>query len=123
MDLTINTEHHYNYTLLELEGSLNTFTAPLLQQAIQTAIEEGGQHLLLECSHLVNINGDGLKVLLFSHQNLPRFHEISMCNVSTPITALLELSGITRFITLSQDLHDAEILMMESDIEMGRLGY
>ena len=121
MALSINVEDHYNYTLLELDGEINATTASILNRSLRLAIEEGNRHLVLECSLLTSISSDGLKVLLNSQRNLSRFYHIAMCNVADPIASLLEMSGMTRFISINHDIHDTETMLMETDYSTGRL--
>lgn len=121
MALSINLEDHYNYTLLELDGDINANTAPILHRALNLAVEQGNCHLVLECSMLTSISSDGLKVLLVNQRKLSSFYQISMCNVAAPIVSLLEMSGMTRFITLNQDIHEAETMLMEVDYSTGKM--
>ena len=121
MALSINLEDHYNYTLLELHGEISANTAPILRRALDLAIAEGNRHLVLECSLLTSISSDGLKILLSSQRKLSTFYRISMCNVEDSIAALLEMSGMTRFVAINNDIHDAETMLMEADYSTGRL--
>ncbi len=121
MALSINLEDHFNYTLLELDGSIDAITAHTLDRAINQAIGKTNRHLILDFNLLTSISSDGLKILLSAKNRLSRFHSIALCNVSDQISSLMELSGLTRFISVNQDLHDAEILLMESDFLQGRI--
>ena len=121
MTLSVNLENHYNYTLLEVVGDINASTAPILGRALDIAIEEGNHHLVLDCSQLYTMTSAGLKVLLSRQRKLSEFHHIVMCHVSAPVTALLEISGMTRFITINADIHETEALLMEADYATGHL--
>lgn len=121
MALTINLEDHYNYTLLELDGEIDASTSGILKNALNKAIREGNQHLVLECSMLKSISSAGLKVLLASRRKLSGFNQITMCNVAQPIVSLLEMSGMTRFVSINIDIEDAETMLMETDYVSGRI--
>lgn len=121
MALTINLENHFNYTLLEIDGTVNALSAPLLHSAIRTATREGNRHLIIDCTLLKSLNSDGLKVLLSSQLELAGRYILSLCNVSRPIAALMELSGLTRYIEINYDIHEAESGLLENDYAMGRI--
>lgn len=121
MALTINLEDHYNYTLLELDGDIDARSSGILKSALNRAINEGNSHIVLECSMLTSISSAGLKVLLSTQKKLSGTYDISMCNVSAHISSLLEMSGMTRFISLNSNIEDAETMFMESDYTQGRI--
>ena len=121
MALSINLEDHYNYTMLELDGEIDASTSGILKNALNKALKEGNQHLVLECSMLNSISSAGLKVLLSSRRKLSGFHRISMCNVAQHIASLLEMSGMTRFVSINTDVDDAETMLLETDYSSGRI--
>ena len=121
MALSINLEDHYNYTMLELDGEIDASTSGILKSALNQALREGSQHLVLECSMLSSISSAGLKVLLSSRRKLSGFNRITMCNVAQHIVSLLEMSGMTRFVSINEDVDDAETMLMETDYSSGRI--
>ena len=121
MALSINLEDHYNYTLLELDGDINARSSGLLKSALNRAINEGNSHIVLECSMLTSISSSGLKVLLSTQRKISGSYHISMCNVASHISSLLEMSGMTRFIDINTNVEDAETMMMETDYSQGRI--
>ncbi|WP_252179000.1 STAS domain-containing protein [Endozoicomonas sp. 4G] len=121
MALSINLEDHYNYTLLEVQGKVDAITSHMLDRAIEAATFEGNRHLILDCSQLYSISSEGLRVLLNTRSTLTLLHSLTLCNVSRPIYSLLELTGITRYIPVANDLDEAESMLFESDAKLGRI--
>ncbi|WP_062268439.1 STAS domain-containing protein [Endozoicomonas arenosclerae] len=121
MALSINLEDHYNYTLLEVQGKVDSVTSQMLDRAIEAATFEGNRHLILDCSQLFSISSEGLRVLLNTRSTLTLLHSLTLCNVSRSIRALLELSGISRYISIASDLEEAESMLFESDAQLGRI--
>ncbi|KEQ18816.1 STAS domain-containing protein [Endozoicomonas numazuensis] len=121
MALSINLEDHYNYTLLEVQGKVDAVTSPILDHAIEAATFEGNRHLILDCSQLFSISSEGLRVLLNTRNTLTLLHSLTLCNVSRSIRALLELSGISRYVSIASDLEEAESMLFESDAQLGRI--
>ncbi|MGI9278328.1 MAG: STAS domain-containing protein [Endozoicomonas sp.] len=121
MALSINLEDHYNYTLLEVQGKVDAITSQMLDRAIEAATFEGNRHLILDCSQLFSISSEGLRVLLSTRSTLTLLHSLTLCNVSRSIRSLLELSGISRYISIASDLDEAEAMLFESDAQLGRI--
>lgn len=121
MALSINLEDHYNYTLVEIEGTVDATTAQMLDRAIEAATFEGNRHLVLDCSQLYSISSDGLRVLLNARNSLVMYHTLTLCNVSRSIQSLIDLSGVSRYIPVLPDLDEAEAFLYESDASVGRL--
>ncbi|WP_257253626.1 MULTISPECIES: STAS domain-containing protein [unclassified Endozoicomonas] len=121
MALSINLEDHYNYTLLEVEGKVDAVTSQMLDRAIEAATFEGNRHLILDCSQLFSISSEGLRVLLNTRNTLTLLHSLTLCNVSRPIRSLLDLTGVSRYIAIANDLDEAESMLFESDAELDRI--
>lgn len=121
MALSINLEDHYNYTLLEISGKVDAVSAAILDKAIESATCEGNRHLILDCSQLYSISSEGLRVLLNARNQLSMFHTLTMCNVSSTITSLFKLCGISRYIPIVSDLDEAESTLYEVGASLGHL--
>ena len=121
MALSINLEDHYNYTLLEIDGNVDAVTSQMLDRAIESATCEGNRHLILDCSDLYSISSEGLRVLLSAYRTLNLFHTLTLCSISRPIKSLLELSGVSRYLFIAEDLDEAEAMLFESDASLGRV--
>ncbi len=107
MALAINMEDHYSYTLIELAGKVDSGTADLLDRALESAITEGHRDLILDCKKLICINSQGLRVLLRALKSYSVFYTLTLCNVSGSIRALLDLTGISRFTVIRDNLDQA----------------
>nr|MDT0251711.1 STAS domain-containing protein [Endozoicomonas sp.] len=108
MELTINLESHENYTLLMIEGDINTSTVHILENAIRNATTLNHNHIVLDCTLLKSINGDGLGLLLHCQVQLSEYYYFSLYNVSDEVASLMELSGITHFIQMNTQAENAK---------------
>ncbi|WP_194842495.1 STAS domain-containing protein [Endozoicomonas sp. OPT23] len=114
MALSINMEDHYSYTLVELAGKVDSSTAELLDRTLETAIVEGHRDLILDCKQLLAINSQGLRILLRALKGYSVFYSLTLCNVSNPIRALLDLTGISRFTVIRDNLDQAAASIPDS---------
>ena len=120
MPLSINLEDNYDYTLIELAGVVDAATAQMLDRAIEAATWDGNRHLVLDCNLLTSISSDGLRVLLNARSRLSMFHNLVLCNVTTPVKSLMKLSGVARYIPIISTRSDAETLISEIDFSKGQ---
>ncbi len=108
MELTINLESYQNYTLLMLDGDINTSTIQILENALGNATRINNNHIVLDCTSLKSINSDGLNLLLHCQVQLAGHFYLSLYNVSSDVASLMELSGITHFIQMNTQAQNAE---------------
>ena len=101
MELTINLESYQNYTLMILDGDINTSTIQILENALGNATRINNSHIVIDCSLLKSISSDGLKLLLHCQVQLAGHFYLSLYNVPNTVASLMELSGITYFIQMN----------------------
>ena len=114
MALSINMEDHYSYTLMELAGKVDSATADLFEKALESAILEGHRDLILDCRLLFGISSHGLRVLIKALKSYSMFYTLTLCNVSGSVRALLDLTGISRFTVIRDNLEQAAASLPES---------
>lgn len=101
MELTINLESYQNYTLVILDGDINTSTVQILENALEGATRLDNSHIVLDCTLLRSVSSDGLKLLLHCQVQLAGHFYLSLYNVPDSVASLMELSGITYFIQMN----------------------
>ena len=101
MELTINLESYQNYTLMILDGDINTSSIQILENALGNATRINNSHIVIDCSLLKSISSDGLKLLLHCQVQLAGHFYLSLYNVPNSVASLMELSGITYFIQMN----------------------
>ena len=85
---------------LMLEGKLDTTTAPQLQDALMSALDES-QEVALDFTQLVYVSSAGLRVLLMG-QKAANANGASMrlCGVSQEIMEVFEMTGFADMLTI-----------------------
>lgn len=93
--------------LMELSGSLDAEGAPQLESAV-AALPEKVRTLILDMGGLVYLSSAGLRVLLQAHKNLAgRQGRLLLCNIPALVAQVLELSGMARMLSISENMHKA----------------
>ncbi|MGB0360979.1 MAG: STAS domain-containing protein [Endozoicomonas sp.] len=98
MELVIHLANHGEFTQLNVEGHLDSQNIHLMENALINATRQGNHNIVIDCTHLVSINGDGLKLLFQTQAELAGEFDLSLQNVKDDVADLMELSGVTYFI-------------------------
>ena len=88
-----------NNILFQLEGKLDTTTAPDLNAAIKGC--DG--HLILDFEKLESLSSAGLRVLLFTHQDMKDGQRLLLKKVPELILDILEITGFTDILNIEQE--------------------
>ena len=86
-------ERKENETLtLELEGRLDTTTAPDLEKAIKGVTEES-KNLILDMNKLEYVSSAGLRVLLAAQKQMTKVGSMKLVGVADSIMEVFEITG------------------------------
>ena len=85
--------------LIELEGRLDTTTAPDLESAIMDSID-GITDLTLNFKGLEYISSAGLRVLLSAQKKMNAKGSMKVTNVSPEIDEIFEVTGFSDILTI-----------------------
>jgi len=95
----VKTQEDGRHTLA-LEGRLDTTTAPQLQQALTTALNEA-KEILLDFKRLAYISSAGLRVLLLGQKTAKaNSASMSLCNVSEEIMEVFDMTGFSNMLAI-----------------------
>jgi anti-sigma B factor antagonist len=91
-----------NNILFQLEGKLDTTTAPDLNVAIK-GCDGHFRDLILDFEKLESLSSAGLRVLLFTHQDMKDGQRLLLKKVPELILDILEITGFTDILNIEQE--------------------
>lgn len=92
--MTINKNLEGQTLTIELEGRLDTITAPELEGVLNESLE-GITKLILEFSKLVYLSSAGLRVLLAAQKRMSKQGSMTVKNVNDTIMEVFIVTGFT----------------------------
>ena len=93
MDLTLNTRTHADYTVLEVSGEVDVYTAPALRDRITDLLDAGQHQLVVDLGGVEFLDSTGLGVLV---AGLNRTREVGgTLSLVCPQERVLKLFRIT----------------------------
>ena len=96
--LTINKTMENTTACFQLEGRLDTNTAPELEEALRDL--EGVDTLCLDFEKLEYISSAGLRVLLSAHKRMLGQGSMKITNVGEIIQEVFEVTGFSDILTI-----------------------
>ncbi len=97
--LNINKKENGDSLALELEGRLDTTTAPQLESELKDSID-GITSLVFDLEKLEYISSAGLRVLLSAQKIMNRQGEMKITHVNEVISEIFEVTGFTDILTI-----------------------
>ena len=86
-------------TCFQLEGRLDTVTAPELEQALKEVLDDAGE-LTLDFGKLDYISSAGLRVLLSAQKQMRQKGSMKLTHVSETIMEIFEVTGFSEILTI-----------------------
>lgn len=94
-ELVINTERDGSRAVLTVQGELDAYTAPGLEDHIATLLGENVTDLVLDLAQTGFLDSSGLRALLTMHRRLEAASgRLELRNPSEPVVRLLEITGL-----------------------------
>ncbi len=97
--MTINQKKDGEKLTVELEGRLDTTTAPELESALKDALD-GVSELELDLKDLVYISSAGLRVLLSAQKVMNKQGSMAVLNANSDLMEIFEVTGFTDILTI-----------------------
>ena len=97
--MTIEIIKNENEIIIEIEGRLDTNTAPSLEKAINENTE-ANNNLVLDLNKLVYISSAGLRVLLSAQKKMNKTGSMKVKNVSEDVMAVFEMTGFADILVI-----------------------
>lgn len=97
--MNINKIQNGSELTIELEGRLDTVSAPSLEAELKKDIN-GMQTLIFDFAKLEYLSSAGLRVLLASQKVMNRQGEMRIRNVNSTISDIFEVTGFSEILTV-----------------------
>lgn len=98
MTITKSTEN--GKVILELEGRLDTSTAPSMEQEIKDSVTGEVKELILDFKGLQYISSAGLRVLLAAQKKMNRQGSMVVKNANDMVTEVFQVTGFIDILTV-----------------------
>ena len=99
LNMNINKISDNNMLTIELEGRLDTVSAPQLEAELKKSLS-GVEILIFDFEKLEYLSSAGLRVLLSSQKVMNRQGQMKIKNVNSTITDIFEVTGFSEILTV-----------------------
>jgi len=97
-----------DFTLVSVDGRVDTTNANELEKSILKLIEEGVTKIVLDCSRLNYISSSGLRVFLIVQKRLMAIKgQFRLCSLQPGIKEIFDISGFSSIFSLFPDAETA----------------
>lgn len=101
--LSIHRDTQDHLVLLQLEGRLDTVTAPQFDQALQ-AHTDGPTRLLIDLAQVQYVSSAGLRVFLMAAKKLQKTGgSLVICAMSPAVREVFDIAGFSRMLRIEAD--------------------
>ncbi len=88
-------------TIVEINGRVDTATAPELEKQIAPLMEEKGIALVFNCNKMEYISSSGLRVVLSAHKKVTaNGGKFALEGLSKEVKSVFDLTGFSRILTI-----------------------
>ena len=94
----VKTQENQSLTL-QLEGRLDTTTAPALEQELKDSLN-GITHLVLDMEQLAHLSSAGLRVILAAQKQMNKQGQMVVRHVNDTIMEVFNLTGFSDILTI-----------------------
>src|SRR5918992_2709351 len=108
VDLSLDTRHEDGYTIIEVGGEIDVYTAPRLRDKITELVGEGHYHLVIDMESVDFLDSTGLGVLVGGLKKV-RAHDGSMrliCNQER-LLKIFRITGLAKVFVIHGSQADA----------------
>ena len=103
-DLTLDTQRHGAAAIVRVEGELDAYSAPSLEDLGANLLAEGTTEIVLDLAGTTFLDSSGLRAILTLHRRIENDRgELSLGNPSEPVVRLLEITGLTEHFVIRND--------------------
>ena len=97
--MTIEIKKNVVETIIEIEGRLDTITAPALDKTINENIEDT-KNLVLDIKGVEYISSAGLRVLLGAQKKMQKIGSMKVINVCEEVMDVFEMTGFADILVI-----------------------
>lgn len=100
MAMTINMNRDGDALTVELEGRLDTTTAPKLEAELRPVLKDGVAELTIDLKALDYVSSAGLRVLLSAQKIMNKQGEMTVRNVNDDVMEVFEVTGFVDLLNI-----------------------
>ena len=97
--MTIEIKKIAEETILEIQGRIDTITAPALEKTINEDLG-GTKNLVLDMKDVEYISSAGLRVLLSAQKRMMKIGSMKLINVRQEVMEVFEMTGFADILTI-----------------------
>lgn len=97
--MNININKNEKNLMIELEGRLDTTTAPKLETSIKENTD-GCENLVMDFAKLEYISSAGLRVILAAQKIMNKQGKMTIKNVNSTVMDIFEVTGFSEILTI-----------------------
>jgi anti-sigma B factor antagonist len=107
--MEITSKQYKHCDLLNVQGKVDSYTAPDLTKAIEALNDQGRYKIVLDLNKLEYMSSAGFRALLVGQRNCKRYNrgEIVLASVPKRIMDALDLTGFTPLFKIFNDITSA----------------
>lgn len=106
--MNIQTTERDGFPVVRIEGNLDTNTAPTAQGHFDQLLQDGKDHLVVDCTELNYISSSGLRVLLATAKKLRKTKgRLHICCLNETVEEVFEISGFMSIFSVFEDVDSA----------------
>ncbi|MBR4212078.1 MAG: STAS domain-containing protein [Oscillibacter sp.] len=98
--MTINMNRDGDALTVELEGRLDTTTAPKLEAELRPVLKDGVAELTIDLKALDYVSSAGLRVLLSAQKIMNKQGEMTVRNVNDDVMEVFEVTGFVDLLNI-----------------------
>lgn len=87
--------------IVSLEGSLDSLTAPMLEERLRSLLTDQTA-LVIDCKSLQYVSSAGLRVFLWAAKKMKQQGEMELCHVGADVMSVLRMTGFTEILNIRQ---------------------
>ncbi|MDO4332265.1 MAG: STAS domain-containing protein [Eubacteriales bacterium] len=85
---------------VRIEGRLDTTTAPMLEGELKRSVTDGTERLIFDFEKVEYMSSAGIRVLMAADRVMSRQGEMKLIHVNEDIMEILDMTGLTDFLTI-----------------------
>lgn len=106
--MNINKEKRDDFTVLTIEGRIDTTTSAVMEADIDELFTSGEKNFIFDCSGLNYISSSGLRVFLVAQKKTISLKgKLHLCNLQPTIREIFVISGFSTIFRIFDTLEEA----------------
>ncbi|TCS93465.1 anti-sigma F factor antagonist [Hazenella coriacea] len=104
MSLTLQVHRRHHILIVRLSGELDHHTAEQVRNTIESELDSGMTHLVLNLANLEFMDSSGLGVILGRYKRVSQLGgKMALCSIRPSIFRLMEMSGLFKILPIFED--------------------